>query len=575
MTVTEAPRDATDATDATGVAAVETEPTSPAGLAAVVGSGDPRAVGKLFVGTALLFLLVSAGAGLLVGFEQIDLARRDDVLASDTFAQVFTMHTVVGLLLGVLPLLLGLATAVVPLQVGASTVAFPRASAAAYWTYLVSGGLVIAAYAVNGGPFGGDEGGVALFVTALIAAIAALCTATVSVVTTVVTLRAPGMSLRRTPLFSWSMLVAGSVWLLTLPVLAGVLLLVYLDLTYGQVFLGGADRVYEHLSWVFWQPTLYAFAVPALGIIGDIVPVFAQTRHKRHRAAMVLIGLFGALGVGAWAQLVPNVGGEGGGSSAPWAYDGPWIVVGVLAVLPILGLLWLWNGTLRAGRPRLASPLLFALVSGALLLLGVGAGIPTVIEKLDLLPTTWMTAQMYAVLAGTLTAALGGLAFWAPKIYGSLVPEAPARLVATLLLIGTAALAVPYGIAGLLDQPQWLGAEAQLDDTDTVEVLNLVAAIGGAVLAAALLLAVLTVLRGALARGRARVPGDDPWRGHTLEWVTSSPPPAGNFANGSLPEVTSEAPLYDARHAAGASGSTTPTAASAATAQTANREASA
>jgi heme/copper-type cytochrome/quinol oxidase subunit 1 len=547
MTVTEAPRDVAD------VAAVDTEPTSPTGLAGLVGSGDPRSVGKLFVGTALLFLLVSVVAGSLVGFEQVDLAQRSDVVSDDTFAQVFTLHTIGGLLLGLLPLLLGLATAVVPLQVGASTVAFPRASAAAYWTYLVSGGLILAAYAVNGGPFGGDEGGVALFVVALIALLAALCVGTISVVTTVITLRTPGMTLRRTPLFSWSMLVAGAVWLLTLPVLGGVLLLVYLDFTYGQLFLDGATGIYDRIAWLFWQPTVYAFAIPALGIVGDIVPVFAQTRHKRHGAAMVLIGLFGAVSFGAWTQFGVRSG-DDSALPAPWLHEGPWTVVSVVALVALLGLLGLWTATLAAGRPRLASPLLFALAAGALLVLGLGLGIGTMLSGLDLVGTTWMTGQMYAVLTGSLVAALGGLVFWAPKLYGSLLGEAPARLVATLLLLGTAVVAGALAVAGLLDQPDWLSEidVATLDDGDTIEVLNLVGAIGGVVVLLGVLLAVLVVLAGVMRRRPS--PGDDPWSGHTLEWATSSPPPVGNFAT--LPEITSEAPVYDARHAAAGAATT-------------------
>src|SRR5262249_46984816 len=153
MTVTEAPRDVLEA------AAADTEPEPSGGLAALVGSGDPRAIGKLFVGTSLLFLLVSGVAGVLVGFELIDLDKADNILGSDVYQQVWTLHTITGLFLVVMPLLLGLATAVVPLQVGASTLAFPRASAAAYWCYLVAGGLIIASFAINGGPFGGDSHG--------------------------------------------------------------------------------------------------------------------------------------------------------------------------------------------------------------------------------------------------------------------------------------------------------------------------------------------------------------------------------------------------------------------------------
>jgi heme/copper-type cytochrome/quinol oxidase subunit 1 len=543
MTVTEAPRGVVE------TAAAETEPAAaPPGLAALVGSGDPLTVGKLFVGTSLLFLLVAGVAGVMVGFEQTDTSRFE-VVGSDAFAQVYTLHTVTGLFLVVLPLLLGLATAIVPLQVGASTVAFPRASAAAYWVYLVSGGLIMAAYAVNGGPYGGDGEGVGLFVVALVALLVALCVATISVVTTVIALRAPGMTLRRTPLFSWSMLVAGSVWLLTLPILAGILVLVYVDLTYGAQFLGGPIGVYERIRWVFWQPTLYAFAIPALGIIGDIVPVFAQTRHRQHRAAMFLIGLFGALGFGAWAQAGVAVNPDSA-DPTPWLYDGAWIAASVLVVVPLLGLLGLWALTLAGGRPKLTSPLLFALVAGLLLLVGVAAGVGTMVEDLDLVGTTWPTAQAYAVLIGTLVAALAGVAFWAPKLYGALVSDGLARLSLPLLFLGALVLAVPYGLAGLLDQPQFLAGIGELDDLDTIEALNLVAAIGGVAVVAGGLLFVLGVLRAGTSRARAL--GDDPWDGHTLEWATTSPPPAGNFAE--LPEIASEAPVYDARHRAATAG---------------------
>jgi heme/copper-type cytochrome/quinol oxidase subunit 1 len=545
MTVTEAPRDVAESDPAAGGPPAVVTEDRPAGLAALVGSGDPATVGKLFVGTSLLFLLVSGVAGVLVGFEQVDTARFE-VIGSGGFGQVVTLHSVTGAFLVVLPLLLGLATAVVPLQIGASTVAFPRATAVSYWTWLVASGLLLAAYAADGGPFGGDQEAVALFVAALIAVLAALCVTTVSILTTIVSLRTPGMSLRRMPLFSWSMLVAGSVWLLTLPILAGVLLLAYVDVTYGQQFLGGADGIYDRIRWVLWQPTLYVFAVPALGIIADVVPVFAQRRHKRHRVAMALIGSFGVLSFGAWTQLGTGVDGEAA-DPTPWLDEGVWTAVSFLVLLPMLGLLGLWTGTLLAGRPRLVGPLLCSLVAGALLLLGLAAGAATAVEGLDLVGTTWMTGQAYAVLIATLVAAFGGLAYWAPKLYGGLVPEAVTRLVAPLLLVGAAVVAVAYAVGGLLDQPQWvLGDLSGNSDESTIEALNLVAAIGGIVVVLASLLLILGVVRAW--RASAEAMDDDPWSGHTLEWATSSPPPIGNFAT--LPEVTSEAPVYDARYRA-------------------------
>jgi heme/copper-type cytochrome/quinol oxidase subunit 1 len=542
MTVTEAPRDA-----AVEAAAAPSLSAPPTGLAAVVGSGDPRTIGKLFVGTSLLFLITSGVAGALVGFEQADSAG-SEIFGADTALRISTLHSTAALFLGVLPLLIGLATAVVPLQVGAATVAFPRATAAAYWVWLVSGGLVLASYAIDGGPFGTEADAVALYVAALIAVVIALAVATVSVVTTVIALRAPGMTLRRTPLFSWSVLVGGTVWLLTLPVLAGVLLLTYLDLRYEQQFLGGSGGVWNRVAWTLWQPTLYVVAVPALGIIADIVPVFARRRHKRHGAAMFLIGASAALGFGAWAQLGATV--DGSDAPSPWVNEGPWIVVGLLAIVPILGLLGLWTGTLGAGKVKLGTPLVLAMPAGLLLFLGIAAGGATVVDDLDLSGTTWMTAQTWLVLLGTVLAALAGIAFWAPKLYGKLLPDSLTRLGGTVLFVGVLVAAVPQAIAGALSQSRFEAdgiATVDPGDVDTVELLDLVSGIGLAVAVAGLVVVGLAVAK----RRTVEAPGDDPWGGHTLEWTTSSPPPVGHFAT--LPEITSEAPLYDARHAAAAS----------------------
>lgn len=542
MTVTEAPRDA-----AVEAAAAPSLSAPPTGLAAVVGSGDPRTIGKLFVGTSLLFLITSGVAGALVGIEQYDVSG-SEIFGADTALRVFTLHSTAALFLGVVPLLIGLATAVVPLQVGASTVAFPRASAAAYWVWLVSGGLVLASYAIEGGPFGTELEPVGLYVAGLIAVVIALAVATVSVVTTVLTLRAPGMSLRRTPLFSWSVLAAGTVWLLTLPVLAGVLLLTYLDLRYGQQFLGGSGGVWNRIAWLFWQPSLYLVAVPALGIIADIVPVFARRRHQRHSAAMFLIGLAAALGFGAWAQIGASV--DGSSSPTPWLFEGPWIVVGFAAIVPVLGLLGLWSATLGKGKVKLGTPLILAQLSGLLVLIGVAAGGATVIEDLDLDNTTWMTAQADLVLVGAALGGLAGVAFWAPKLYGKVLPDGLTRLGGTIVFLGALVAAVPQAIAGLSYGQGRLvaGGAGSVDagDLETVEALNLVSGIGLAVVVLGGVVVALALLKPRSGDG----PGDDPWAGHTLEWATSSPPAVGHFA--SLPEITSEAPVYDARHAAAA-----------------------
>jgi heme/copper-type cytochrome/quinol oxidase subunit 1 len=275
MTVTE---DAPTATKA------PSDPAAPAassvGIASVLGSGDHKVVGRLWLAAALAHLVVVGVAALAVAAERFDTSSID-LVSEDWFAQVFTYRSVAGAFLFLLPLTIGVATIVVPLQVGASTLAFPRAAAAAAWTYLVGGGLVVGAYAIDGGPFGNDTDGVRLFVAAFALVLVAQIVAWICIMTTIVALRAPGVSLRRTPLYAWSNLVAGAVWLLTLPVLAAVVVLMYIDVRYGGApgfMAGGAPAVYARIAWVFGQPTVFAFAIPVLGIVGSVVPVFSATR---------------------------------------------------------------------------------------------------------------------------------------------------------------------------------------------------------------------------------------------------------------------------------------------------------
>jgi heme/copper-type cytochrome/quinol oxidase subunit 1 len=376
----------------------------------------------------------------------------------------------------------------------------------------------------------------------------ALVVAWVCIATTVVALRVPGLSLARTPLFAWSTLVAGAVWIISLPVLAGTMVLAYVDVRYGGTggfFGGGESTLYARIAWAFGTPAVYAFAIPALGVAGSVVPEFARTRHQQHRIAQGLIGAFGAFSVGAWA--LPGYGQD----AFPWLYEAPWVAVSIIVLVPLLGLFGLWALTVRQGRVALASPLLFAGAAAVMLLVGVLAGAVQAVEPIktlvdgegtSLYGTTWSTSvASYVVLAAAI-ALMGGVVYWAPKLVGRSFAEGGARIVAVVLLAGTVLWSFPELVSGLLGQPGAFGVEPA-DNVSTIEAMNVASTIGGAVLA----LGVLGFI--ALLNGAARSdepPGDDPWEGHTLEWATSSPPPHGNFA--SLPTVTSEAPLYDARH---------------------------
>ena len=219
MTVTE---------DAPAAAPASSEPTAPApaatGLAAILGTGDHKVVGRIWLVASLLQLVLAGAAAIWVSVLRID-AEQLAQDAPDFFAQAFTFRGIAGTFLFLLPITIGLATVVVPLQVGAATIAFPRAAAAAAWTYLLGGALVVAAYAIDGGALGDDTDGVRLFTLAFLLVLVALVVAWICIATTVIALRPTGMSLRRVPLFAWSTLVAGTAWVVMLSVLAGVVVI--------------------------------------------------------------------------------------------------------------------------------------------------------------------------------------------------------------------------------------------------------------------------------------------------------------------------------------------------------------
>jgi heme/copper-type cytochrome/quinol oxidase subunit 1 len=518
---------------------------APTGLAGVLGSGDHKVVGRVWLVASLIHLAIVGVIAALVSAERIDGATFS-VFGAEWVGAADSYWRIAGVFLFVLPMTVGIATAIVPLQVGASTLAFPRAAAGAAWAFILGSGLTVASFLMHGGPDGTDRDGAVLFTVAFGLVLVSLVVAWISIATTVLALRTTGMGLRRVPLFSWSALVGGAVWIVTLPVLAGLLVVAYLNARYGSYIDPSPTGTYGRISWAFGTPTVYALVIPAAGFIASVVPVFAQTRHHLHRIALGLIGALAVLSIGVWT--IPSLSG-----AQPFLYKAPWTVVSVAAIVPFLGLAGLWGATIRKGKVVLSSPLLFGVVALLLSLLGLAAGavqsikpIETLVDgeaKTRLVGTAWSTSVLGLLMLAAAAAALGGIVYWAPKLLGRRVHEGGARLVALLVLVGAAVGNLADLAAGLLGKPESV-LLAPADNVDTIKTLSTVVTIGDAVLVLAGLLFVLLLVQ-ALVKGEA--PGDDPWSGHTLEWATASPPPVGNFT--SIPAVTSEAPVYDARHA--------------------------
>jgi cytochrome c oxidase subunit 1 len=490
---------------------VETNPAGDAGetpeargLAGWLTTPDHRRIGRLYVGTALLSLLVAGVVGALLGAERVDTGL--SILDSDTFGQVYSIHGELAVFGFLVPLFLGVATAIVPRQVGSPDIAFPRGSATGYWTYLVGLAVLVGAYLADGGVTGDEPTAVDLHLLALGLLNVATLIALVSILATIVSLRAPGMTLERAPLFSWAFFAGGGMALLAIPVLLARLLEAYV----GHHF-GGAEAVSADVSWFFAVPQLYVLAVPAAGVAAEAVAVFARKPLRLHLAGVVILGAMAVLSFGAFAE-VEDV-----------RDDFLYVALGIAAVLPPLALLGLLADTVRQGTPVLRAPLLLGLGAAFLLFLGALAGGVAVIEPLDLQGTTWISGQLHLTLYGGATlGAFAALWYWAPKLWGVELSDGAGKAVFALSLLGALALAVPDLVTGLVqDLPL---AATDFDDESLTVTMNVISTIGAALAVLGALVAAAEVARRAARPSRAAAVPDDPWGGHTLEWRADDAP---------------------------------------------------
>ena len=560
MTMTDSPPAANTALAATSPRVV--------GLFDTLTTTDHKRIGRLWLRSGLLGLLAATLIGVVLAIENSNSSPDDIFGGVNSYFQYFSLYRFGLALLVVAPLFVGLATVVVPMQVGATNVAFPRAAHGAAWLFMIGAGITFVSV-VSGGGWGALDGitgterdAIALTLVGTGLVIVSLLVASVCIATTVVSLRTPGMNLLRVPLFAWSMLVATSVWLLTLPVALGNLAVVYFDLRGGPGTFGiaeGSNAIYAQLGWLVEQPQIYAFAIPVLGVLGTIAPVVARRRHAQHAAAVVLIGLFGLLSVGGWSQ--------------PWFqgdnYDEKFVFIlfGLFAFLPVLGSIGGAADTIAkrgsagasdsdtsAGGGGVIAELLSvhgvgAIGAALLLLAGTTAGLARVIQPWDLGSRTTVSAVMNLVLFSAVAAGIAGIWFWAPKIGGKQLSVSMGRLVILDVVVGAVLLGGADFVSGFLEAPafgyQVVGSSTPLmaepSNQGFIELMNVVAAVG-AVLIALGVLGALAALAKAMRSNDAVA--DNPYGGQTLEWTTSSPPPPGNFSE--PPErVVSEAPLLD------------------------------
>ena len=490
-------------------------------------TGDHKRLGRVWLVVAVLYLLLGGATG---GFLSAERARTGfDVLDADTFGQVFSLHSVSAVFLFLLPAWIGLALILVPLQVGARNIALPRAAAYATWLFVIGGVIVEASYLADGGPGGLDADANELWVLGLGSVLVALLIASTSIVTTVIAARAPGLRLRDVSAFSWSMLIAASLWLLTLPVMVSALVFVWIDTHFGGAAVFEGD-MYTPIRWAFGPPQIYLVAIPAIGAAAESLRIASRSPVRPWPALVVGMVGFAALGFGAFAtpfagpDLVENVLFQAQGL----ALIAPTFII-LAAVADIV--------RQRGGPPRLTSPFLFGAGSVIFLVLGVAAGMTLVTDRLDVGGTVWATAHGHYIGLGAATLGIiAAVHLWSSKVFGAELSDAIGKASFAVTSLGIVLLIVPDIILGADKMPAANPFYGDLAGApDSWETLSAVSAAGGFLALVGLALFVLNLL-SVVGRRRGEVAAN-PWDADSgLEWQTASPPTPENFQT--VPDLT-------------------------------------
>ncbi len=525
--------------------------TDPRGLGPTIWSWittvDHKRIGIMYGSAALFFFVIGGIEALLI---RIQLAVPENTfLDAETYNQLFTMHGTTMIFLVAMPLAVAFFNYVVPLQIGARDVAFPRLNALSFWVFLFGGLYLNSSFLFGTAPNASWVGysnltsaqfspgaNVDFWVLGLSIVGLSSLLGGINFITTIINLRAPGMTLMRMPLFTWMTFVTSWILVTAIPVIAVALIFLAFDRFFGANFFvptaGGDPVLWQHLFWIFGHPEVYILILPSFGMISDVIPTFSRKPLFGYPIVVYAGVLIGFIGWGVWSHHMFTTG------LGPIA-DSFFVASTMIIAIPTGVKIFNWLGTMWGGSIRFTTAMLFAIGLLAIFTVGGLSGIMHASAPVDLQQhdSYFVVAHFhYVIVGGAIVGLFAGFYYWYPKVTGRMMSEALGQWHFWTFIIGFNLTFFPMHFSGLFGMPRRVFTyPADLNLADW----NMASTVGAFIFALSSLIFLWNIVRSA--RKGAPAPAN-PWEAPTLEWSIASPPPHYNFAE--IPRVRSREPLW-------------------------------